>query len=106
MNTLFVNNKRYNTETLGILPKEIQAEAVARQTNNGVTAFFTKSSTLSNHYLSKMIIDGKEYITNEQYNMVKKTLTFGDLEIAKPIMASKTAKTQKSLGDNNNIKNL
>ena len=53
---------------------------------------------LSNWYLSDFMYAGRKYHSMEQYMMFQKALTFGDLEIADRIMASKDLPEIKKLG--------
>jgi len=52
----------------------------------------------SQWYTAKMVIDGIEYNTCEQYMMHQKALLFKDNEIAAKIMATKNPEQQKALG--------
>lgn len=52
----------------------------------------------SNFYPAKIIVDGIEYQTTEQFFMSRKALHFGDEETNKLIMESKDPKTAKRLG--------
>ena len=53
---------------------------------------------LSNWYMSDFTYAGRTYHSMEQYMMFQKALTFGDLEIADKIMASKDLPEIKKLG--------
>ena len=53
---------------------------------------------LSNWYMSDFMYAGRKYHSMEQYMMFQKALTFGDLEIADKIMASRDLPEIKKLG--------
>lgn len=55
-------------------------------------------SCLSQWYPSEFIIDGRRYVSAEQYMMAQKALLFEDEESFKNIMASSKPKEIKSLG--------
>lgn len=105
-NKLLVNNKTYTTQSVEQLPYELNPKIVATPSKQGITAFFTKASPLSNHHPSEMTIRKKKYTSNEQFYMEQKALTFGDLETAKQIMASNDPAHQKALGRDRNIKDF
>lgn len=104
--TLRVNNKAYTIDSIGHLPKELSPESTATPSKNGITAFFTKRSPLSNHHPSPMRIKNKLYSCNEQYYMEQKALVMGDIQTAKAIMATSDPSIQKKLGRDDNIKNF
>lgn len=102
---LRINNKRYTVNNMKELPHELRPAQIATQTHNGMTAFFTKDSPLSNHHLAPQTIGRTTYNCNEQYLMQQKAILFGDLETAKQIMKEREPKIQKKLGNFRNIKN-
>ena len=94
---LHINNKRYTVETIKDLPHELKPEQLATPTRDGMTAFFTKHSPLSNHHLAPQTIGNTTYNCNEQYLMEQKALVFGDQNLARRIMAEQDPKVQKSM---------
>ena len=52
----------------------------------------------SQWHMTKMVIDGVEYNSCEQYMMHQKALVFGDLEISAQIMMEENPKQQKRFG--------
>lgn len=67
----------------------------------GVIRFYEPDSEygyLSNWYMSDFMYAGRKYHSMEQYMMFQKALTFGDLEIADKIMASRDLPEIKKLG--------
>ena len=67
----------------------------------GVIRFYEPDSEygyLSNWYMSDFMYAGRRYHSMEQYMMFQKALTFGDLEIADKIMASRDLPEIKKLG--------
>lgn len=52
----------------------------------------------SQWHMADMTIDGKTFNCCEQYMMYRKAMLFGDMEIAKEIMETRSPKEQKALG--------
>lgn len=101
---VIINNKSYTIENMNQLPAELRPQNIATPSKNGITAFFTKASPLSNHHLKKQEVHGKVFNTNEQYYMYKKAKQFGDHETAAAIMKTNNPAEQKRLGRDSNIK--
>ena len=86
-NKLFINGKRYSTESLSQLPPALHPERIFTPSRDGMTAFFTKNSPLSNHFPSDFKVNGDKYSSMEQYIMSVKAESFGDHELHAKIMA-------------------
>lgn len=59
---------------------------------------FFWSGPFSQWAKSKFTINGREFVTAEQYMMYQKAYTFQDFEIAERIMQTSNARVQKDLG--------
>lgn len=94
---LILNGRQFTVETTHNLPEELKLENIATPHKNGITAFFTKNSPLSNHYPSTQKIEGLTYTSNEQYYMHQKALTFGDSTTAEEILKEHNPKFQKTM---------
>ena len=57
---LILNNKSCTINDLEMLPEPLKPNNVATQTKNNITAFYTKSSPLSNHYPCSFPVSGKK----------------------------------------------
>lgn len=106
LDKLNVNGKVYTVNNLEKLPQKLAPNTLATQTKGNITAFFTASSTLSNHHLAEQRIGNKLYNCNEQFYMEQKALTFKDHDTAKAIMKEKSPGLQKKLGRDKHIANF
>lgn len=104
--SLHINNNKYTVKNMNEVPNELRHEKIATPSRDGLTAFFTKYSPLSNHHLAPQTIGNKTYNCNEQYLMEQKALVFGNSEMAKRIMIEKDPKVQKKIANKYNIKNF
>ena len=95
---LFINGQLYTSDSLDKLPKTLRPEYVFTPTKNGITAFFTRASPLSNHFECTFTVSGEEYNCAEQYLMKHKALVFKDTQTADQIMLEKDPVKQKALG--------
>lgn len=94
---LTVNGQRYTVNNTNRLPNELQPKNVSTPQKHGITAFFTKSSPLSNHYSAPQRIEGTDYSSNEQYYMEQKALCFADTTTARNVMKEHDPKIQKAM---------
>ena len=62
------------------------------------TFFWQSESPFSQWHPSEFVVKGKRFVCAEQYMMYGKAVLFGDMEVARRILASKSPKTQKALG--------
>lgn len=58
------------------------------QTQNGVTAFYTKKSPLSNFFRCEFVCHGKRFHSSEQCYQYSKALFFNDVKTASQILES------------------
>ena len=93
-----LDGKLYGPDDLERLPDKYQPKRLFTQQQENITAFFTKYSPLSNHFLRDFKIDGERYNCVEQYLMCKKANLFGDQESAVKIYRTKDPVTQKQIG--------
>lgn len=94
---LIINGKQYTVDNTHRLPNELKLENVSTKQKDGITAFFTKHSPLSNHHQAEQEIEGAKYTSNEQYYMQQKAYTFGDPTTAEKIMREADPKIQKGM---------
>jgi hypothetical protein len=62
------------------------------------TFFWQSESPFSQWHPAEFVVEGKRFVCAEQYMMHGKAVLFGDLEVARRILASASPKTQKALG--------
>ena len=95
---LYFNGMVITVDTLHKLPEKFHPSRLCSPTNNNITAFFTKSSPLSNHYGCQFEINRRQYNCVEQYLMMRKASFCGDHHLADKIMQEADPVRQKSLG--------
>ena len=89
---LLIKGKPYTVTNLSKLPDHLKPEYIYTPSKNGITAFFTKHSPLSNHFSSRngqFKVNGQEFNCMEQFFMSAKALEFGDTESYLNIMNEK-----------------
>lgn len=94
---LIINGRQYTVENTQTLPTELKLENISTINKDGITAFFTKNSPLSNHHPSIQQVDGIEYTSNEQYYMHQKAQTFADTTTAEDVLNEEDPKEQKRI---------
>ena len=97
-NVLFINNTRYKSSDLHLLPKELHSIVHGYKENDSTHVFFTKRSVLSNHYPCSFIYNNQAYNCGEQLFMAEKARCFGDLMALKNIMDTDSPVRQKAIG--------
>ena len=85
---LLLNGKLYGYKDVEKLPNESQPGNLSTVTSDDKIAFFTCSSKLSNHYMCKFTIKGRQFTSVEQYLMFCKVNEFGDNSSAKAILST------------------
>ena len=95
---LFFNGMVITTDSLHKLPDIFHPRRLFTPSNKNITAFFTNSSPLSNHYRCQVEINCLQYNCVEQYLMEKKATFCGDHHLAQKIMREPDPVRQKSLG--------
>lgn len=106
LDKLNINGKVYTVDNVNKVPEKLTLGKLSTQTQNNITAFFTKDSPFSNHHLVKQEIEHTSYNCNEQYYMCQKALTFKDQKSADAIMNETDPGKQKGLGRDINITNF
>lgn len=95
---LILNGQRYSKNELHKLPDPIKPEKVSTKTENGITAFFTKDSPLSNFYPCKFKVGSLTYNCGEQFLTVAKAKMFEDDATAEQLLKLKSPHEQKKVG--------
>lgn len=95
---LKIDGKIYTVKTLHQLPQEYNPAKLATPEKNGITAFFTKASPLSNFYPCELVIDNCTYHSVEQYYQEKKAIFGKNPEIASLIRSTTDPAKCKNLG--------
>ena len=95
---LIFEGKPYTVNELDKLPRDLQPNNLSTITREGITAFYTLHSKLSNHHPCTFNIDGTTYKSVEQYYMFKKATLFGDEIAAQKILKSADPAVAKSVG--------
>ena len=97
---LCINGVCYGISNLSQLPKQLRPENVSTPTQNGLTAFYSKNSPLSNHYPVKFKVTGEAYSCMEQFFMIAKATEFGDQNTVMKIKAETDPVKIKKTGQN------
>ena len=100
---LVLEGKVYSIDTVHELPDDLQPKSLATKTFDNVTAFFGGLSPLSNFHPVKITVDGKQFLSTEQYLQWHKAYVANQPAIMKKIMESKTPLQAKQLGDKLNL---
>jgi ribA/ribD-fused uncharacterized protein len=95
---LELDGKIYTVNTISRLPPQYNPSRLSTIEKNGLTAFYTKSSPLSNFYPCKVVVGKHEYSCVEQYFQEQLALFGGKPEIAAQIRSSSDPARCKSLG--------
>lgn len=97
--SMLFKGKEYTIETIDeIAYEDLTPSNVYTKCQKGVTAFFTKSSPLSNHYPCEFRVDGNIFQSAEQYFMFSKAKYFKDHSTAEEILADPNPVKNKRLG--------
>ena len=95
---LMFNGMSITVENLHKLPSYFHPEVVATPSQQGITAFYSEASPLSNHYPCQFTMGKWTYNCVEQRYFQQKALLMGDEETAEEIMKSSNPRHQKKLG--------
>ena len=84
---LILDKQVYSTKNINSLPNHLKPARVYTPSRNGITAFYTHNSPLSNHFQhiakqgkTQFKVDGEGYNCMEQYFMISKALEFNDTD--------------------------
>ena len=98
VDTLVLGGKEYGLHNIKLLPvKELLPASVFTKELNGLTAFFTSQSPLSNHYACTFYEDGVFFKSSEECFMYKKALLFKDETTAQQILEADRPEIAKVL---------
>ena len=97
---LVIEGKSYNINTLSNLPEKLQPKNIFTPRSNGVTAFYTHNSPLSNFYKCNITSDGIHFHSSEQHYQYLKAKSFNDESTANKILQASTPYDCYSLGQN------
>jgi ribA/ribD-fused uncharacterized protein len=95
---LFINNTKFEANTLDKLPSELQPARYGSKIINDDLFFFSQASPLSNFHPSPFMIDGLDFSCGEQYIQWKKATIFECNAIAAQILTSTNPSHMKRLG--------
>ena len=98
MDKLMVDGKQYTVENIDSLPVKYKLENLFTPSGQGITAFFTRNSPLSNHYKCQFVLEGEKYNCMEQYIMSAKAALFEDQQSVLNICKAEDPVQQKRLG--------
>ena len=99
VDSLILGGREYTINNITSIPvPELHPQYVFSPTQNGVTAFFSKYSPLSNHFPAKFQSEGQVFYSSEQYLMYKKAKQFKDDESAQRILSTKSPVEAKLIG--------
>ena len=99
VDTLLLGGKKYTVDNVSALPyPELQPKNVFTPVANGITAFFSKESPLSNHFEVSVCFEGKQFLSSEQCYMYQKAVYFSDNETAQQILQCKSPVQAKLFG--------
>ena len=97
--TLEIDGKPYNVNNLHTLPEKFNPANLATVQKNNITAFFSRSSPLSNFYPVDLRIDDHCYSTTEQYYQEQRALFGVKPDIAQKIRSTVDPAQCKKLGE-------
>jgi hypothetical protein len=83
---LTINGTHYSVDTMDQLPEELNPELIATRTQADSTIFFSINSPLSNHHPAKFVVEGTEYLCNEQFYFSKRAEKMGDQPVQDRVM--------------------
>jgi ribA/ribD-fused uncharacterized protein len=88
----------FTVDNLHMLPSCLNPEIISLRYEEDFIFFFGRVCPLSNFYLTKFVIQGKEYNCAEQYLQSEKAKLFGNHQVADQIMQENEPDKQKALG--------
>ena len=96
---LHIDGSVYTVSNLHTLPPNLDPAHLATKRIGNVTAFFSKSSPLSNFFEANVKIENENFVTVEQYFQYRKALFAEKPDIAWRIKNTKSPGLCKKLGD-------
>ena len=99
IDSLVLAGKVYNVTNIKSIPvKQLQPEHIFTREQQGVTAFYSKHSPLSNHFPADFNENGIHFKSAEQCYMYKKAKHFKDQQAAQQILNATSAVQAKQIG--------
>ena len=95
---LYINNQRCTKDSMDSHPDTLHPRNIHTPSNGNKTAFFSRHSPLSNHFLSPFTVNGENFNCLEQYMMVQKARLFGDQNVVRKVMTEILPPRQKQAG--------
>ena len=96
---LILGGREYGVHNINTVPiGQLQPKFVFTKEQNGMTAYFTNQSPLSNHYACDFYENGLQFKSSEQCFMYHKASLFKDEETAKKILEAESPEKAKALG--------
>ena len=97
--SIILGGKEYTVDNiLSTGVQELYPEHIFTPSHNGITAFFTKHSPLSNHFPVQFQCDGQLFHNSEQHFMYQKAMFFKDGESAHQILETKSPVEARNIG--------
>ena len=87
---LIIDGRSYTVNTLSHLPNRLQPENIFTPRANGITAFYTHNSPLSNFFKCNIKHNGLVFHSSEQFYQYLKAKTFSDEASAHKILQADT----------------
>ena len=88
---LLINGKLYTPKNIEALPDAMKGKSTSTLSKNGVTAFYSSKSPLSNHYPCTLELEGQTYHSVEQFYAAKKAKHAMNQEALNEILTSDNA---------------
>jgi ribA/ribD-fused uncharacterized protein len=98
MDKLYINSENYTVNSLNKLPDHLKPHTIFTPSSGNKTAYFTKSSPLSNHYPSPFTVNGDVFNCMEQYCITEKARLFQDQASVVSVMSETDPVKQKQAG--------
>ena len=97
--SIILGGKEYTVDNiLSTGVQELCPERIFTPSHNGITAFFTKHSPLSNHFPVQFQCDGQLFHSSEQHFMYQKAVFFKDGESARQILETNSPVEARNIG--------
>ena len=94
---LYLKGKTYTSSNMEDLPENLQPQYISTKSQNGITAFFTSHSPLSNFYPSKFQVNDENFNCAEQYLTIAKARLFNDHETVQKLFECNIPSIQKKI---------
>lgn len=92
-----INGKKFSTDSLHRLPKELSPHSVYTPRSDKALVFFTRYSPFSNHYACRFDLEGLTFSCVEQYLAVQRAHLAKDKILARRAMESKDPADHKMI---------